>query len=335
MINRQIRLASRPAGFPEPSNFRLESDTVREPPTGQFLVRVIYLSVDPYMRGRMNDAPSYAPPVAIGEVMEGGGVGLVEQSQHDKFRPGDVVVGSFGWQEYALSDGRGVRKVDPSLAPISTALGVLGMPGLTAYFGLLEVGRPKPGETVLVSGAAGAVGSCAGQIAKLKGCRVLGVAGGIEKTTHLTAELGFDAALDYRETDDYTNALRQLCPRGIDVYFDNVGGAITDAAMRLINTYARISICGQISQYNLPRPEPGPRPYPQLLTRQARAEGFLVFQFSARYADALRELSGWLREGKLKYRETIANGIENAPAAFLSMLRGGNIGKQLVKLSEF
>jgi len=333
--NRQIVLSARPVGFPKDSDFNLVESPVPSPGDGQILVRSIFLSVDPYMRGRMNDVKSYAPPVAIGGVMGGGVVAKVVQSNNPAFNEGDIVEGMFGWQEYALSDGQGVRKIDPTLAPISTALGILGMPGLTAYFGLLEICNPQPGETVVVSGAAGAVGSLVGQIAKIKGCRVIGIAGADDKIAYLTNELEFDAAFNYKSVVDYYTKLSELCPYGIDVYFDNVGGSITDAVFKLINPKARISICGQISQYNLEKPEMGPRLIlSSLLVKQARAEGFLVFQFFSKYPEALMQMAQWLKEGKLKYAEDIEHGIENTPRAFMAMLKGRNTGKQLVKVSE-
>jgi NADPH-dependent curcumin reductase CurA len=267
-------------------------------------------------------------------VMVGGTVGKVIESHHPGFKADDIVEGRLGWQEYAVSDGTGLRKVDPSLAPISTALGVLGMPGLTAYFGLLDIGRPRPGETVVVSGAAGAVGSLVGQIAKIKGCRAVGIAGSDQKVAWLVNELGFDAAFNYKAAGDYADELQKLCPSGIDVYFDNVGGAITDAVFRLINTGARISICGQISQYNLEESEMGPRPLGVLLTKQARAEGFLVFQFTERYQEGLRQMAEWLRDGRIKYREEFVEGLENAPRAFIDMLKGKNTGKQLIRIAD-
>jgi leukotriene B4 12-hydroxydehydrogenase/15-oxo-prostaglandin 13-reductase len=334
-MNRRILLAARPVGFPKDSDFKLVESPVPNAGDGQMLVRSIFLSVDPYMRGRMNDVKSYAPPVQIGEVMGGGAVGRVVESNNPAFNEGDIVEGMFGWQDYAVSNGQGVRKIDPTLAPISTALGILGVPGLTAYFGLLEIGNPKPGETVVVSGAAGAVGSLVGQIAKIKGCRVIGIAGADDKISYLADELGFDGAFNYKTVSDYYEKLRELCPTGIDVYFDNVGGEITDAVFRLINTKARISICGQISQYNLEKPEMGPRlTLTMLLVRQARAEGFLVFQFADKYPEGLRQLAQWLKEGKIKYKEDIEHGIENTPRAFMAMLKGRNVGKQLVKVSE-
>ena len=332
-INKQVALAARPSGMPKPSDFKLVESPVPEPGPGELLVRTLYVSVDPYMRGRMNDVKSYAPPVQIGEVMGAGAVGQVVASQNPQFQAGDVVEGFFGWQQYAISNGKGVRKIDPSLAPISTALGVLGMPGLTAYFGLLDIGKPRAGETVVVSGAAGAVGSLVGQIAKIQGCRVVGIAGSDEKVAWLREELGFDAAFNYKATAGYTAKLAELCPKGIDVYFDNVGGAITDAVFPIINTGARVVVCGQIAQYNADKPEPGPRLLGHLVVKQARAEGFLVFQFAKRYAEGLTEMAGWLKAGRLKYREQLVDGIENAPRAFIGMLQGENTGKQLVRVA--
>ena len=282
----------------------------------------------------MSDADSYARPVAIGEVMTGGAVAFVVESAHPEFRSGDAVEGMLGWQEYAVAQGRELRKIDPSLAPISTALGVLGMPGLTAFFGLLDICDPQPGETVVVSGAAGAVGMLVGQIAKIKGCRVVGVAGSDAKISWLLDELGFDAALNYKTAEDFDGKLKELCPDGIDVYFDNVGGAITDAVVRLINAKARISVCGQISQYNLETPEVGPRWLGQLIVKQAKVQGFLVSGYAERFPDGLEQLAMWLKQGKLKYREDVAQGIEAAPQAFIGMLQGKNQGKQLVQLSE-
>jgi NADPH:quinone reductase len=332
--NKQVLLAARPIGFPELKDFQLVETPIPAPAEGEFLVRVNWLSLDPYMRGRMNEARSYAEPVKLGQVMTGGAVGTVIESRHPEFSPGDVVESiTFGWQQYAMSNGKGARKVDTRLAPVSTALGVLGMTGLTAYFGLLEVGRPKPGETVVVSGAAGAVGSLVGQIAKIMDCRVVGIAGRDDKVDWVTNELGFDAAFNYKTEESYYAKLKQLCPKGVDCYFDNVGGPITDAVFPLMNPHGRVSVCGQIALYNLEKLDLGPRLLPIVLTRQLTVQGFLVFQFAERYPEGLRQLSQWLREGKLKYRETVAEGIENAPEAFLSMLRGGNIGKQLVKIS--
>jgi NADPH:quinone reductase len=332
--NRKFTLASRPVGMPKESDFKLVESPVLSPNAGEMLVKTLYVSVDPYMRGRMNDAKSYAAPVEIGGVMVGGVAGKVVDSNHPKFAVGDIVQGEFGWQEYTISNGKGVRKVDPSIAPVSTSLGVLGMPGLTAYFGLLDIGQPKPGETVVVSGAAGAVGSIVGQIAKIKGCRAIGIVGGDDKVSYVVDELGFDGAFNYKTTKNYVEALRPLCPQGIDVYFDNVGGKITDAVIPLLNTHARLSICGQISQYNLEKPETGPRWLWALIVKQARAEGFLVFQFFDRFAHAAEEMAGWIREGKLKYKEDIVEGFQNLPKAFIGMLEGDNVGKRLVKVEE-
>jgi len=333
-VNRQWLLASRPVGFPKMSDFRLAETPVPAPGPGQMRVRNLWLSVDPYMRGRMNEARSYARPVPIGGVMEGGTVARVEVSNVKGFAPGAIVESRFGWQDYALSDGRGVRIVDPQLAPIQTALYVLGMPGMTAYFGLLDIGGAKSGETVLVSGAAGAVGALVGQIAKTIGCRAVGIAGGAAKVRHVVEDLGFDGAFDYKASSDYGAEIARLCPQGVDVYFDNVGGAITDAAFAHLNVRARVAVCGQISQYNVEAPERGPRLLGQLVVKQARVEGFLVFQFQERYAEGMARMAGWLKAGRLKYRETVTEGLENAPQAFMGMLKGLNTGKQLVKIAD-
>ncbi len=334
LTNRKFTLAARPVGMPKESDFKLVETPVPAPNAGEMIVKSLYISVDPYMRGRMNDAKSYAAPVEIGGVMVGGVVGEVIESNNAKFKPGDIVQSEFGWQEYALSNGQGVRKVDPSLAPISTAIGILGMPGLTAYFGLLEIGQPKAGETVVISGAAGAVGMAVGQIAKIKGCRVVGIAGTDEKVKYLIDELGFDGAFNYKTTKNYVEELKRLCPKGIDVYFDNVGGAITDAVVPLLNVKGRMSICGQISQYNIEKPEMGPRWLWAMIVKQARVEGFLVFQFFEKFGPAVAEMAGWIKEGKLKYREDIVDGFENLPRAFIGMLQGDNTGKRLVKVAD-
>lgn len=331
-VNRQFVLAARPLGMPKESDFGLVEAPLSALAQGQVLLGSMYLSVDPYMRGRMTGIRTYADPVNIGEVMVGAAVGNVIQSLNPEFRVDDVVTGYWGWQEFAVADGRGLQKLDTRIAPPSTALGVLGMPGMTAYFGFLDICHPKPGETVVVSGAAGAVGSLVGQIAKIKGCRAVGVAGADDKVEWLTLELGFDAAFNYKTTQDYIAKLKELCPSGIDCYFDNVGGAITDAVLPLLNVRARISICGQISQYNATKPEPGVRPYVFLLTKQARAEGFIVTQFADRYAQGRAEMAQWLKEGKLKYRETIIEGFENMPRALIGLLSGDNTGKMVVRI---
>jgi NADPH-dependent curcumin reductase CurA len=332
VTHRQIRLAARPTGYPRDDDFRIVESPVPEPGPGEFLVRVVYLSLDPYMRGRMSDARSYVPPVAVGDVMEGGIVGEVVRSSHPGFAVGDVVEGRLGWQEYALSSGKGVRRIDPTLAPISTALGVLGMPGLTAYFGLLDVGQPKAGETVVVSAASGAVGGLVGQIAKLKGCRAVGLAGTDAKVRYLTEELGYDAGINYRTAPNLDAALQATCPGGIDVYFDNVGGRITEAVSRHVNMFARFAVCGLISQYNLTEPELAPRNERFVLVNRVRIQGFLVFDFAARYKEGLAQLAEWLRQGRLRYREDIVEGLERAPGALTDLLQGRNFGKMLVRV---
>jgi len=334
MKNRQIVLAARPEGLPKASDFRLIESETSAPGDGQLLVKTNFLSVDPYMRGRISEMKSYADPVALGEVMVGGTVGTVVESKHRRYRPGDVIVGDWGWQEYALSDGKQVQRFDTSLAPISTALGVLGMPGLTAYFGLLDIGQPKPGETVFVSGAAGAVGSLVGQIAKIKGCHVIGSAGSQAKVDHLLTDLGFDAAFDYKQVTDYAAKLQEVCPQGIDVYFDNVGGSLTDAVFTQINIHARIVVCGQIDQYNATRPPRGPRLLWHLIVKRARAEGFLVFDYVQRYREAQEQIAQWLGAGQVQYRENVVDGLENAPEAFIGLFRGENLGKQLVQVAQ-
>jgi NADPH:quinone reductase len=332
-VNRQITLASRPAGMPTESDFRLVESPVPKAGAGEALIRSLYLSVDPYMRGLISGRSAYAKPVHPGEVMVGGVAGRVIESNDPRLSAGDIVEGMLGWQEYAVAPAKSLRKIDPDSAPVSTSLGVLGMPGLTAYFGLLDICHPQPGETVVVSAAAGAVGSLVGQIARIKRCRAVGIAGGDEKIRYITGELGFNGGFNYRTETDYAGKLRELCPNGIDIYFDNVGGPITDAVLAQINTRARIAVCGQISQYNAEKPEMGPRWLGQLVVKQAKAEGFLVFQFADRYEEALRQLSAWLREKRIRYREDIVEGLENAPRAFIGLMEGRNIGKRLVKLS--
>lgn len=333
-MNRQITLASRPIGWPKESDFTLIESPIPVPGPGQVLIRTLFLSVDPYMRGRMNDRASYADPVKLGAVMTGGAVGQVVHSNLAKFPKGAYVQGMFGWQDFVMSDGADLHRVSRELAPLSAYLGVLGMPGLTAYFGLLDIGQPRPGETVLISGAAGAVGSIAGQIAKFQGCRVIGVAGTDEKVRILTDELGFDAAFNYRSETNYFAKLKELCPQGIDVYFDNVGGELTDAAFHHLNVQARICVCGQISQYNLTEPELGPRLLWKLIEKRAKVQGFLVLDYAPRFKEGFTQLAEWLGTGKLKHRESIVNGLENAPKAFLGMLHGQNIGKQIVLVSQ-
>lgn len=329
--NRQFRLAARPVGLPKASDWSLVEEPVPQPGEGQFLVRNEYISLDPAMRGWMNDSKSYVPPVGIGEVMRASAVGEVVASRHPKFPVGSRVAGLFGVQQYALSDGKGARIVDTSLAPLPTYLGVLGMTGMTAYFGLLDVGEAKEGDTVVVSGAAGAVGTVVGQVAKLKGCRVVGIAGGEEKCRFLVDELGFDAAIDYKR-EDVRAALRQHCPKGIDVYFDNVGGEILDAALANLALHARVVICGAISQYNATEGVRGPSNYLSLLVNRARMQGMVVFDYAPRYGEAAREMGAWLAQGKMQAREDIVEGFDSFPDAFLRLFSGANTGKLLLKV---
>jgi NADPH-dependent curcumin reductase CurA len=332
--NRQITLASRPVGFPSPSDFKLIESPIPEPRDRQVLVRNAFVSVDPYQRGRMSDRVSYADPNPVGSVVQSGAVGRVVESRHDGYKEGEYVVAHTGWQEYGAISGSSIHKVDPDAAPLSAYLGVLGMPGLTAYFGLLEVGQPKEGETVLVSTAAGAVGSVVGQVARIKGCRVVGSAGSDAKVAHATNDLGYHSAFNYRNVTDYREKLEEECPDGVDVYFDNVGGPLTDAVFYAMNQLARLVICGQITQYNLEEPEMGPRLLTQLIGKGARVEGFLVTQFEDRRQEGIDQLANWIREGELRYRENVVEGIENTPDAFMGMLRGENVGKQVVKVAD-
>ena len=331
-VARQFKLAARPVGMPKESDFSLEEIPVPAPGDGQVLVKTSYLSVDPYMRGRITGVRSYADPVNIGDVMVGGAVGQVVESHHTGFATGDFVLGYWGWQEHAVVEGKTLLKLNPNLAPISTALGVLGMPGMTAYFGFLEICKPQPGEVVVVSGAAGAVGSLVGQIAKIKGCRVVGIAGTDEKVHWLVNDLGFDAAFNYKTATDYTAKLKEICPSGIDCYFDNVGGAITDSVFPLLNVFGRVSVCGQISMYNLEKPEPGPRLLPYTLVKQLKVEGFIVTRWQNRWGEGIAQMAQWLKEGKIQHREDIVEGFENTAKAFIGMLQGENTGKMLVKM---
>ncbi len=331
-IVRQFKLAARPVGMPKESDFALVEIPMPTPGEGQVLVKTKYLSVDPYMRGRITGVRSYADPVNIGEVMVGGAVGQVVESHHSGFAAGDFVLGYWGWQEYAVVEGQTLHKLDPNLAPISTALGVLGMPGMTAYFGFLEICKPCPGEVVVVSGAAGAVGSLVGQIAKIKGCRVVGIAGTEQKVHWLVNDLSCDAAFNYKTCSDYTAKMKEICPSGIDCYFDNVGGAITDAVFPLLNVFGRVSVCGQISMYNLEKPEPGPRLLPYVLVKQLKVEGFIVTRWQSRWGEGIAQMAQWLKEGKVQYREDIVEGFGNTVKAFIGMLQGENTGKMLVKV---
>ena len=332
-VNRQIVLAARPDGMPKESDFQLLEGQLPHVGAGEALVRALYLSVDPYIRGRLNGHAVPVKSVQVGEVIAGSVVGEVIASNDPRLSRGDVVEGMLGWQEYAVASAKSLRKIDPSVFPMTTALYVLGMPGLTAYFGLLDICRPQPGETVVVSAAGGAVGSLVGQIARIKRCRAIGIAGSNDKIRFITRELGFDGGFNYKDASDYYAKLRELCPNGVDVYFDNVGGSITDSVIRALNTRARVAVCGQISQYTAEQPETGPRWLSQLIVKQAKVEGFLVQQFAERYEEGLKQLSTWLREQRIRYREDIVEGLENAPQAFVAMLRGKNIGKELVKVS--
>jgi len=328
--NRQILLASRPEGWVTEANFRVREGPVPQPRDGEFLVRNHWLSLDPYMRGRMDAKKSYARCVELGEVMTGGTVGEVLASRHPGFAPGELVNGAFGWQDYAVSDGTGVRKVDAAAAPPSYALGVLGMPGVTAWMGLLDIAQPKAGETVVVSAASGAVGSVVGQLAKLKGCRAVGIAGGRAKCDYVVGELGFDACVDYR-AGRLRDDLQAAAPQGIDVDFENVGGEVLDACLALMSPHSRVTICGLVSQYNATEPY-GLKNARSVLVNRIRMQGFIVSDRMELWPRALAELGGWVAEGKIKYRETVTPGLENAPRAFIGMLRGENLGKQLVKL---
>jgi NADPH-dependent curcumin reductase CurA len=295
------------------------------------LVRTLYISVDPYLRGRMRPGRSYVPPFEVGEVITSGAVGEVVESRSPQFKTGDTVTGMMGWRLYNVMKAAELRKVDAGAAPVTTSLGVLGMPGLTAYFGLLDIGQPKEGETVVVSGAAGAVGITVCQIAKLKGCRAVGIAGSNEKNEYLKQELGVDATINYK-SGDVAQGLKEACPKGVDVYFDNVGGEVSDAVMPLLSHGARIVICGQISLYNLDKPDIGPRPQPYLLVNSALMKGFIITEYAARFPEGVMQLAQWLAAGKLKYAETIVEGFENTPQAFIGLFSGENLGKQIVKV---
>lgn len=337
-INHRIVLNSRPVGAPTLDNFRLEEAPIAAPATGEVLLRTLFLSLDPYMRGRMSDGPSYTAPVALGEVMVGSTISRVEASQHPDFKAGDLVLGQSGWQSLALSNGKALSKLDTAMTQPSLALGVLGMPGFTAYMGLLDIGQPQAGETVVVAAASGAVGSVVGQIAKLKGCRVVGIAGGAEKCRYVVSELGFDACIDHR-SPDLKQQLAAACPKGIDVYFENVGGAVFDAVLPLLNTRARIPVCGLIANYNDTALPPGPDRLgllPRtLLIKRIKMQGFIIFDdYAHHYGEFFGEMSQWLKDGKIKFREDVVDGLENAPQAFIGLLEGKNFGKLVVRLSN-
>jgi NADPH-dependent curcumin reductase CurA len=329
--NHRFLLAARPQGLPKPSDFAFEVEDLREPGDGELVVQVRYISLDPAMRGWMNEGKSYVRPIALGEVMRAIAIGRVVESKHPKFAVGDHVTGMFGLQEYALSNGEGLTPVDPRLAPLPVMLSTLGMPGLTAYFGLLDIGKPVAGNTVVVSGAAGAVGSAAGQIARIHGCRVVGIAGGADKCRYL-GELGFDAAIDYK-AGDVKAALREHCPNGIDVYFDNVGGDILDAALTQLALRARVIICGAISQYNNTTPVKGPSNYLSLLVNRASMTGMVVMDYTPRFAAALGEMAQWMAAGKLRSREDIVLGLDRFPQALLKLFTGENHGKLVLEVA--
>lgn len=334
--NLRIVLAERPKGEPTAQHFSLERAAIPEPAEGEVLLKIRLLSLDPYMRGRMSAAKSYAKPVDLGAVMEGGTVAEVVLSRDAAFQPGDVVLSHSGWQTYAVAPASALRKLDPAAAPISTALGVLGMPGCTAYVGLLNIGKPKPGETVVVAAASGAVGSVVGQIARIKGARAIGIAGGPEKCSFVKNELGFDAVVDHA-SKTFASDLAAACPQGIDVYFENVGGRVWDAVFPLLNDFARVPVCGLISQYNAEGAAPGPDRLPSvmsaILSRSLTVRGFIWREFADQREQFLKEASAWIREGKLRYREDIVDGLENAPEAFIGLLRGANFGKLLVRVA--
>ncbi|MEO8102026.1 MAG: NADP-dependent oxidoreductase [Betaproteobacteria bacterium] len=330
-MNRVVRLVARPVGEAKHSDFSFADEPIPALEEGQMLVRTLYLSLDPAMRGWMNDAKSYIAPVALGDVMRAGGVGEVVASNHPKFAVGDMVSGMTNVQTYCVTDGRGFTRVDPALAPLTTYLNVLGMPGMTGYFGLLESGQPKEGETVVVSGATGAVGATVGQVAKIKGCRVVGIAGGKEKCDYAVSELGFDACVDYKN-QDVRKGLKEACPNGIDVYFDNVGGEILDIVLTRINLRARIVICGAISQYNNTEPVKGPSNYLSLLVNRARMEGIVVFDYAPRYKEGAMQMGQWLKEGKLKSKEHVEEGIDRFPEVLGKLFRGENFGKLVLKV---
>ena len=334
IVNKQWRLISRPQGLIKESDFEWHEETMPVPGSGELLVRIIYLSLDPAIRGWVNDVKSYMPPVALGEVVRGLALGVVEQSNHTRFKVGDLVQGLLGWQAYALSDGSGLTRLPKDgVSDLTAYLGLLSMVGPTAYFGLLDVGRPKAGDTLVVSAAAGAVGSIVGQIGKIKGCRVVGICGSDEKCRWIKETLGFDAAINYK-TEHVRGQLRTHCPQGIDVYFDNVGGAILDSVLTLINVKARIVICGLISQYNAEEPVPGPYYFRNILTQRVRVQGFIFGDYLDRIQEAVADLGQWLRQGKLQYRVHLVDDLKKAPQAVNMLFDGSNKGKLIIKVSE-
>ncbi|WP_449301452.1 NADP-dependent oxidoreductase [Pontibacter toksunensis] len=334
MENKTILLGSRPHGTPTIENFEFTQTDLSPLQEEEVLLKALYVSVDPYMRGRMSDAKSYVAPYEVGKPIMGGVVAEVIDSKNEKLQKGTVVVGNLPWQQYIVHHGKGLNSIDPNMSPLSYHLGILGMPGLTAYFGLLHIGQPKEGETVVVSGAAGAVGTVVGQIAKLKGCRVVGIAGSDDKINFLKNDLGFDEGINYKTTSNIKEAVAAACPDGVDVYFDNVGGEISDAVIFSLNKFARIAICGQISFYNNTSPATGLRVEPILLKKSAMMKGFIVSDYAEEFGKAARELASWVKEGKLQYQETVKEGFDQIPEAFLGLFSGENTGKQLVKVAE-
>lgn len=332
MTTKQIVLASRPEGMPIIDNFRFENIELPPIQSGEVLLKAIYVSVDPYLRGRMNDSKSYVPPFQIGQPIQSGIVARVIDSKNDDFKKEDFVSGNLDWKEYQIGKGIGLIKIDAGAAPLSAYLGILGMTGLTAYLGLTEIGVPKPGETIVVSGAAGAVGTVVGQIGKMLGCKVVGIAGAGNKIDLLKSKFKFDDAINYKTIPDMKEAIKNACPDGVDIYFDNVGGEISDAVLGNINKYARIIICGAISLYNKTKTPVGPRIQPIILTRSATMRGFIVSDFSAKFPTAIKQLASWLQQGKLTYSETIVEGFDNIPQAFLDLFEGKNEGKMVVKV---
>ncbi len=331
-ISREIRLKSRPDGIPTQHNFEIAEVTLPETAENELLVKNLYMSVDPYMRGRMMDRKSYVPPFQIGQPLEGGSVGEVVESKNDKFKPGDIVLNMLGWREYFVSNGKGLTRINPGEGPVQAYLGTLGMPGMTAYFGLLEIGKPNEGETVFVSAASGAVGSIVSQIAKIKGCRVVGSAGSDEKVAWLKEVAGVDEAFNYKTVNNLFKTVGELCPNGIDVYYENVGGQHLEAALEHMNTYGRLVMCGMISQYNATRPPVGPTNLGHMISKQLKMEGFIVARFSNKMAQFQTDMGKWIAEGRIKWKETVLEGIDKAPEAFMGLFRGDNFGKMVVKL---
>ena len=334
LVSREIRLKNRPVGLPTESDFELVEVTIPEVRAGEILVQNIYMSVDPYMRGRMYDRKSYAPPFQLNQPLQGHCVGRVVESKNDRFKDGDFVLGMLGWREYFISDGSGITKIDPKVAPVQAYLGTLGMPGFTAYVGLLDIGRPKDGETVFVSAASGAVGSIVCQIAKLKGCRVVGSAGTDKKVSWLQKEAGVDSAFNYKKVDNIIAEVGKHCSKGIDVYFENVGGVHLQAALEYMKTFGRIIMCGAISRYNDTKPVPGPTNLFYVTSKQLTLQGFIVGEHLAKLPQFYADMAKWIAEGKIKWRETVVEGLENAPGAFIGLFKGENFGKMIVKLGD-